>query len=83
MSRAAAAAALAIVITPAAGGAMAQAHTDEPVGCVIITKQITCMRAPRTQPPRPCNGPNPSPFCGLRQEPLVSTPPTSGEPSAT
>ena len=70
MPMAAAAAALAIAITPAAGGAMAQAPADEPVGCVIITKQIVCMRPPRTQPPpRPCNGPNPSPFCALRQEP--------------
>jgi hypothetical protein len=67
MPRAAAAAALAILITTAAASAMAQARADEPLGCVIITKQITCMPPPRTLPRRSCNGPRPSPFCVLRQ----------------
>jgi hypothetical protein len=67
---AAAAAALAIVITAAGVGAMAHAHADDLAGCVIITKQITCMNPPRTQlPRRPCNGANPSKFCVLWQEP--------------
>jgi hypothetical protein len=67
MPRAAGAAATAIVIT-AAGNAIAQAHADEPLGCVIITKQITCMPPPRL-PRRSCSGPHASPFCVLRQGP--------------
>lgn len=64
------------MLPSAAGSALAQTHPDQPhFRCVIITKQITCFPKPET---RHCNGPNPSPFCSLRQEP-----PPTGEPSPT
>lgn len=84
MPRAAAVAALAIVLTVAGGGAMAQARAEESVGCVVISKEILCRHPHRAQS-RQCDSPNRSPFCDLRQEPAVSprAAKTAGYPGAS